>query len=103
MTPLEPRLVKKLVPPLTEIINTTPAMSLLYEAIQAVIAGGMLGSGPHADTLAHTCVNKLRTFLEESDQNRTTPADISPKAHHSKIRGSSSISQNHINTRRLGI
>ena len=70
MTPLEPRLVKKLVPPLMEIINTTAAMSLLYEAIQAVIAGGMLASGPHADILANTCVHKLRAFLEASDQNR---------------------------------
>jgi len=72
LTPLEPRLVKKLIPPLTEIINTTPAMSLLYESIQAVIAGGMLSTGPQADVLATTCVNKLRTFLEESDQNRNT-------------------------------
>ena len=73
MTPLEPRLVKKLVPPLTEIINTTAAMSLLYEAIQAVIAGGMLSGGPHADILANTCVTKLRTFLEANDQNCTSP------------------------------
>jgi len=64
-------LVKKLVPPLTEIINTTPAMSLLYESIQAVIAGGMLATDSHADALAVTCVNKLRTFLEENDQNCT--------------------------------
>ena len=46
-------------------------MSLLYESIQAVIAGGMLASGPEADNLAVTCINKLRTFLEESDQNRS--------------------------------
>jgi AP-3 complex subunit delta len=44
-------------------------MSLLYESIQAVIAGGMLTTGPQADTLATTCVNKLHTFLEENDQN----------------------------------
>ena len=44
-------------------------MSLLYEAIQGVIAGGMLSSGVQADALARTCVDKLRTFLEESDQN----------------------------------
>jgi hypothetical protein len=45
-------------------------MSLLYESIQAVIAGGMLSSGQQADTLAVLCVNKLHTFLEENDQNR---------------------------------
>ena len=43
-------------------------MSLLYESIQAVIAGGML-TGSQSDTLAMTCVVKLRTFLEETDQN----------------------------------
>ena len=45
-------------------------MSLLYESIQAVISGGMLTNGPQADVLAVNCVNKLRTFLEENDQNR---------------------------------
>ena len=44
-------------------------MSLLYESIQAVITGGMLATGSHGDILAVTCVNKLRTFLEETDQN----------------------------------
>lgn len=44
-------------------------MSLLYESIQAVIAGGMLANGPQSDALAVLCVNKLRTFLEENDQN----------------------------------
>ena len=44
-------------------------MSLLYESIQAVVAGGMLTTGPQADSLAVTCVNKLRTFLQENDQN----------------------------------
>lgn len=50
-------------------------MSLLYECIHTVIAGGMLattGSGSNAEsanTLAATCVTKLRTFLEDADQN----------------------------------
>ena len=52
-------------------------MSLLYESIQAVIAGGMLATGSHADVLAVTCVNKLRTFLEESDQNCTKSSENS--------------------------
>lgn len=77
LTPYEPRLTKKLLPPITTLIQTTPAMSLLYECIHTVIAGGMLattGSGSNAESanmLAATCVTKLRTFLEDPDQNRT--------------------------------
>ncbi|KAG0259626.1 AP-3 complex subunit delta [Mortierella polycephala] len=75
LTPYEPRLTKKLLPPITTLIQTTPAMSLLYECIHTVISGGMLattGSGSNvesANTLAQTCVTKLRTFLEDPDQN----------------------------------
>lgn len=68
LTPLEPRLVKKLVPPITTIISTTPAMSLLYECIHTIIIGGML-TQPGGDDLAHTCVEKLAAFLTDSDQN----------------------------------
>ena len=69
LTREEPRLVKKLVPPLTELIETTPAMSLLYECIQTSIVGGML-NGPEGEQLARTCVEKLGGFLEDLDQNR---------------------------------
>ncbi|GAA5914851.1 hypothetical protein JCM6882_007820 [Rhodosporidiobolus microsporus] len=68
LTREEPRLVKKLVPPLTELIETTPAMSLLYECIQTSIVGGML-NGPEGEALATTCVEKLGSFLEDVDQN----------------------------------
>ncbi|GAA5898881.1 Apl5p [Sporobolomyces salmoneus] len=68
LTPEEPRLVKKLVPPLTDLIETTPAMSLLYECIQTSIVGGML-NGREGEILATTCVEKLGGFLEDVDQN----------------------------------
>lgn len=61
--------MRKLVPPLTELIETTPAMSLLYECIQTSIVGGML-NGTEGEALAHTCVEKLQCFLEDVDQNR---------------------------------
>lgn len=38
LTPLEPRLGKKLIDPLTNLIHSTSAMSLLYECINTVIA-----------------------------------------------------------------
>ncbi|KAK0549043.1 AP-3 complex subunit delta [Tilletia horrida] len=68
LTPHEPRLVRKLLPPIRNIISTTPAMSLLYECIHTVIIGGML-VGPGGDELAQTCVEKLSHFLANSDQN----------------------------------
>jgi AP-3 complex subunit delta-1 len=67
LTPIEPRLVRKLLPPLTHLISTTPAMSLLYECIHAVIVGNMLADN---DQLAKVCVNKLSSFLADVDQNR---------------------------------
>ncbi|KAI0810709.1 adaptin N terminal region-domain-containing protein [Xylaria sp. FL0064] len=66
LTPLEPRLVRKLLPPLTEIIQTTPAMSLLYECINGIIQGGILGSGDDTsgkEEIASLCVNKLRSMI----------------------------------------
>ncbi|KAH6892032.1 armadillo-type protein [Thelonectria olida] len=65
LTPLEPRLVRKLLPPLTNIIRTTPAMSLLYECINGIIQGGILGSDDVSgtDEIATLCVNKLRGMV----------------------------------------
>ncbi|KZL82003.1 ap-3 complex subunit delta [Colletotrichum incanum] len=66
LTPLEPRLVRKLLPPLTELIRTTPAMSLLYECINGIIQGGILGSADDVsgrEEIATLCVNKLRGMI----------------------------------------
>lgn len=71
LTPLEPRLVKKLLPPLTNIIRTTPAMSLLYECINGIIAGGILDSSDDGgEEIATLCVSKLRgMIMVEGDPN----------------------------------
>ncbi|RDL41393.1 AP-3 complex subunit delta [Venustampulla echinocandica] len=73
LTPLEPRLVKKLLPPLTSIIRTTPAMSLLYECINGIIQGGILGNGDDSaagEEIATLCVGKLRgMIMVEGDPN----------------------------------
>jgi AP-3 complex subunit delta-1 len=73
LTPLEPRLVKKLVPPLTNLIRTTPAMSLLYECINGIIQGGILSSTEgysEGEEVASLCVNKLRGMITiEGDPN----------------------------------
>ena len=77
LTPLEPRLVKKLLPPLTMIIKTTPSMSLLYECINGIIQGGILQSSSGSfdgDEIAKLCVGKLRGMLViEGDPNRKHP------------------------------
>ncbi|KAK5137671.1 hypothetical protein LTR08_007966 [Meristemomyces frigidus] len=73
LTPLEPRLVKKLLPPLTSIIKTTPAMSLLYECINGIIQGGIMDAAEgtmEGDEVARLCLSKLRAMLVvEGDPN----------------------------------
>ncbi|KIM26948.1 hypothetical protein M408DRAFT_330313 [Serendipita vermifera MAFF 305830] len=68
ISPYEPRLVKKLQAPITELIQTTPAISLLYECVHTCIIGDML-DGFDGLPLARLCVNKLSTFLGDTDQN----------------------------------
>lgn len=69
LSPHEPRLVKKLQSPITELISTTAAISLLYECVHTCIIGGML-QGPSGDSLAKMCVSKLAAFIQDADQNR---------------------------------
>ncbi|KAJ3272492.1 hypothetical protein HDU76_010907, partial [Blyttiomyces sp. JEL0837] len=77
LTPLEPRLTKKLISPITSLIQSTNAMSLLYECIHTVITGGMLTPEPTGSevdnkedsALAKLCVSKLKLFVEDPDQN----------------------------------
>uniref|UniRef100_A0A3B5LW16 Adaptor related protein complex 3 subunit delta 1 n=1 Tax=Xiphophorus couchianus TaxID=32473 RepID=A0A3B5LW16_9TELE len=63
LTPLEPRLGKKLIEPLTNLIHSTSAMSLLYECVNTVIAG------QYWESVGNLCVQKLRILIEDSDQN----------------------------------
>ncbi|CAL8097067.1 unnamed protein product [Calicophoron daubneyi] len=71
MTPIEPRLGKKLIEPLTNLIHSTSAMSLLYECINTVIAVLLsISSGiPNHHASIQLCVQKLRILIEDSDQN----------------------------------
>lgn len=73
LTPLEPRLVKKLVRPLTNLIQTTEAMSLLYECINGIVQGGIFSATENAgegDELAALCLGKLRGMIVvENDPN----------------------------------
>ncbi len=66
--------MRKLLPPLTDIIRTTPAMSLLYECINGIIQGGILGDADDIsgrEEIASLCVSKLRGMIMiNSDPNR---------------------------------
>ena len=64
LAPVEPRLAKKLVEPLTSLMNATPAMSLLYECIQLCT----VGLSQHVPMM-RLCLGKLRLFIEDADQN----------------------------------
>ncbi|KAF5385386.1 hypothetical protein D9615_001077 [Tricholomella constricta] len=68
LSPYEPRLVRKLQPPITDLISTTQAISLLYECVHTCIIGGML-QGSNGDSLARLCVSKLAAFIQDADQN----------------------------------
>ncbi|KAL9105893.1 MAG: hypothetical protein Q9227_009004 [Pyrenula ochraceoflavens] len=73
LTPLETRLIRKLLRPLTNIIQTTSAMSLLYECISGIIQGGILDGSSGSiedDEVANLCVSKLRSMIViEGDPN----------------------------------
>jgi len=64
LCPLEPRLAKKLSEPITNIISTTPAKSLLYECISTATSGMTQNKA-----LMELCTEKLRGFVMEPDPN----------------------------------
>ncbi|KAG2392299.1 hypothetical protein C9374_012551 [Naegleria lovaniensis] len=64
LAPHEPRLAKKLVEPIANMISTTPAKSLLYECLVTVT----VGMKEHM-TVVKLAVDKLKQFVEDKDQN----------------------------------
>ncbi|KAL3112207.1 hypothetical protein niasHT_016980 [Heterodera trifolii] len=72
LVPHEPKLGRKLLEPLTNLINSTSAMSLLYECINTVIAIlisiSSEGPGDYTPSI-QLCVQKLGILIDDSDQN----------------------------------
>lgn len=62
---------KKLIEPLTNLINSTSAMSLLYECINTVLAVlvSISKDQPNHESAIQVCLQKLRILIEDSDQN----------------------------------
>lgn len=73
LTPLEPRIGEKIIQPLENLAHSTSAMSVLYGTICTIMA--ILASPSskipksRASAYRQLCVQKLRIFIEDSDQN----------------------------------
>lgn len=61
----EPRLKTKLIPPILKLLDKTSSKSLMYECVNCIVSGGMLG--PEDFDIAQICVEKLRPFFEIPD------------------------------------
>jgi AP-3 complex subunit delta-1 len=72
LTPIEPRLVRKLKPNMFKLIQTTSALSVLHEAIHCVVVGSML-SESDADSfdseMIQLIVLKLKLLVTHKDPN----------------------------------
>lgn len=67
LLPYEERLVKKLLPPLTTLIQTTAAMSLLSECLYTVFSCGLL---QHlSEEISSMCFDRLAELLNSPDSN----------------------------------
>ncbi|QPG72921.1 hypothetical protein FOA43_000225 [Brettanomyces nanus] len=64
---VEPRLKHKLLPEIVDLMCTTDALSLVYECINAILNGNMLGE--EDVKVAELIVNKLLGFFKSDDQN----------------------------------
>ncbi|KAJ3367893.1 AP-3 complex subunit delta-1 [Kappamyces sp. JEL0680] len=70
LAPHEPRLAKKLMKPLKNILEKTRAMSVVYEVVHTIIIGGMIKNEEEGmDEIGQMCLEKLLVFLDQSDQN----------------------------------
>ncbi|KAG9451814.1 hypothetical protein H6P81_004718 [Aristolochia fimbriata] len=64
LAPLEPRLARKVVEPICEIMTKTGAKSLMFECIRAIAL-----SLPDFDSAVRLAVGKIRELLSEDDSN----------------------------------
>ncbi|KAJ2779708.1 AP-3 complex subunit delta [Coemansia javaensis] len=76
LAPIEPRLARKLHGPLSRLVTTTSAMSLLYECIHTAVVGDVIGVPlPVPDAIgretdfAELCAQKLEVFYQSRDHN----------------------------------
>ena len=76
LVPEEPRLARKLLEPLSNIVKSTHAKSLLYESVYAItlclqyVNKGKSSNQPsNIEEVVELCVETLRSFVSDPDQN----------------------------------
>lgn len=67
---IEPRMKKKILPSIRELMTKTDATSLVYECINCIINGNMLSADSSRDKeTAKECINRLMNFFVTNDSN----------------------------------
>lgn len=67
---IEPRMKKKILPSIINLMSKTDAISLIYECINCIINGGMLSVDSSKDKeIAEQCIDQIMKFFETRDSN----------------------------------
>lgn len=70
LSKVEPRMKKKILPTIMELMLKTQASSLIYECINCIVNGSMLYSDSSKDKeTAKTCIEQIMNFFETRDSN----------------------------------
>lgn len=67
---VEPRMKKRILPSIVELMKKTEATSLIYECVNCIVNGGMLSAESSKDrATVKLCIDKLMNFFETGDSN----------------------------------
>lgn len=70
LSKVEPRMKKKILPSIVELMLKTKASSLIYECINCIVNGAMLSADSSSDRdTAKLCIEKIMEFFETKDSN----------------------------------
>lgn len=70
LSKVEPRMKKRILPAIVDLMCSTQASSLIYECINCLVSGGMLSSDSTKDKeTAKLCIEQIMKFFETRDSN----------------------------------
>ncbi|EGW31504.1 uncharacterized protein SPAPADRAFT_67558 [Spathaspora passalidarum NRRL Y-27907] len=70
LSKVEPRMKRKILPTIMDLMLRTQASSLIYECINCIVNGQMLSTESFKDSeTAKTCIDQLMTFFKTNDSN----------------------------------